>query len=456
MKFIIKFSVGVLFLFTYLNADVLKSIDKDSWLNLIEKKQYKKLDLKLQVLQDEYMHDITKERTLLLALKSFENSNPQLEYMLEGWVKVQPNSIFAHTSLGIYHTNLAFLSRGTASITKTNKKQIAKMNAHFRKAKDELQFAIDKNPKFTVPFAYMLSIYMANGNNKAYRELLDKALLTNPYSSNIRYNHLSSLEPKWGGSLEKLKNFMADTSKLYGKNKVLKREEGYYPYVQADMLRFKKGFDKKRQIAYLNEAIKLNPNNEKYYMSRGDSYYFYFKDFKKAIDDYTKALNLSSQDSFILGTRAKVYLKLKQYDKALIDINKALKYDGLAPNLLRLRAKIYYETDKKNKAVQDYTDSLIYGNSSGTAHQYLGYIYYSKKNYALASDELIKADIIRDGDAQDWYYITASQWHDRDCKFVESAYKYKAKCDKEKGCEQNKLKWAIKSAEFAKTHGVCK
>lgn len=191
-------------------------------------------------------------------------------------------------------------------------------------------------------------------------------------------------------------------------------------------------------------------------MHIGDSYYFYFKDFQKAIDDYTKALKLSSQNSFILGARAKVYLKLKQYDKALTDVNQALKYDGLAPDLLRLRGKIYYETNKENKAFQDYIDSLIYGNSSNIAHTYLGYIYYLKKNYALASEELIKADAIDDGDAQDWYYITASQWHDRDCKFVKSAYKYKAKCDKERSCKQENLEWAIKSAEFAKANGVCK
>ena len=132
MKIIVKFSIWILFLFTYLNADVLKSIDKDIWLKLIEEKQYEKLDSKLQILQDKYIDDITKERTLLLALKSFENSSPKLEYMLEDWVKNKPNSIFAHTALGIYHTNLAFLSRGTDFITKTNQKQIAKMYAHRR------------------------------------------------------------------------------------------------------------------------------------------------------------------------------------------------------------------------------------------------------------------------------------------------------------------------------------
>lgn len=456
MKFFIKISIGILFLFSYVNADVFDLTDKNSWLKLIKDKQYEKLDSKLQVLQDEFIQDVTRERTLLRALQSFDNSNAQLEYILKDWVKANPSSIYAHASLGMYHLNLAFLSRGTHFINETNKKQIAKMHAHFRKAKDEFQFAIDKNPKFTIPFAYMLHIFMANGQDNEYEAILKKALLENPNSYVIRYNHLLSLQPKWGGSLKELKYFMDETSKLYGNNEVLKRQEGYYQYVQADILRLQDNFDKNKQINYLHEAIKLNPYNSSYYESRGNSYYYYFNEYQKAINDYTKALEFSPQDSSILGDRSRTYLQLKQYDLALADINEALKYDSLNPRLLRLRGKIYYKIDRKSEALTDYTDSLIYENSNASAHTYLGYIYYAKKNYALASDELLKADKIEDADAQDWYYITASQWHDRDCKFVVSAYTYKAKCEEEKGCKQKRIDWAIKSAEFAKARGICK
>lgn len=456
MKFFIRLSIGIWFIISYVNADVFDVTDKNSWLNLVKDKQYEKLDSKLQVLQDEYIQDITKERILLHALQSFDNSNAQLEYMLKDWVKAKPNSVYAHTSLGMYHLNLAFLSRGTRFINKTNEKQIAKMHAHFRKAKDEFQFAIDKNPKFTIPFAYMLHIFMANGQDNEYEAILKKALLENPYSSVIRYNHLLSLQPKWGGSLKQLKYFINETSKRYDDNEVLKRQEGYFQYVQADILRLQDNFDKNKQINYLHEAIKLNPDNASYYESRGDSYYYYFTEYQKAINDYTKALEFSPQDSSILGARSRTYLQLKQYDMALADINEALKYDSLNPRLLRIRGKIYYKTDRKSEALTDYTDSLIYENSNATAHTYLGYIYYSKKNYALASDELLKANKIKDSNAQDWYYITASQWHDRDCKFVTSAYTYKAKCEEEKGCQEKRIDWAIKSAEFAKSRGICK
>jgi len=88
---------------------------------------------------------------------------------------------------------------------------------------------------------------------------------------------------------------------------------------------------------------------------------------------------------------------------------------------------------------------------------YLGYIYYNnKKNYTLAAQELKTAIELGNENLELWYLITASQWHDRDCDFVKSAYNYKEACTLNNDCDQKQLDWAIKSADYALNKGACK
>jgi len=126
------------------------------------------------------------------------------------------------------------------------------------------------------------------------------------------------------------------------------------------------------------------------------------------------------------------------------------------PYLLHIRGGIYYKKNRLELAFRDFTDSLAYGYGKPYGHRMLGYIHYAKKNYSVASQELQLAVEFGNKDSYTWYLLTASQWHERDCKFVESAFMYESICKVEKSCDKKQLTWALKSAKFAKDRGVCK
>lgn len=434
-------------------ASSISENSKLEWLKLLNEEKYEELENKLFELQIVYENNVSSERKLLYAISSFENSDPMLEDKLKAWLKEKPNSIFPHLAYGMYHFHLGSLSRGSRWSKDTTSQQFAKMRGHFREAKDQLTWVVEKNSKSSLAYAGLLSIEFINSNNE--KKLFDEAIKFNPFSSVIRTTYLVSLLPKWGGSFKKIENFLNETSKLYSENNALSIQDGFLEYAHGDELFTSTEDDKYiKALSYFDKAIEKSKYTK--YLKRRAEVYKYMKLYKKSIQDYTKALSYLPEDSSLLKGRAKVYYRLKQYDLALLDINKAITYDKMDNEALQTRGFIYYSMKKQDLALLDFTDSLIYGYENKRTHEYIGYIhYYTKKNYRFAAESLKISSKFGNDRSHLWYLITASQWHNRDCEFVKSASIYESKCKESGDCKKKNLDWALKSAEFAKK-STCK
>ena len=132
--------------------------DKNVWMQLLNSEKYDVLEKELSSLQSTYEKNPSTERNLLLALSAFKNSDPALKNKLEVWVREKKNSIFSHLALAMYHEHLGWLSRGSRWGKDTTSQQFSKMKAHFRKANDELQLVIAKNPKISIAYAVLISV----------------------------------------------------------------------------------------------------------------------------------------------------------------------------------------------------------------------------------------------------------------------------------------------------------
>jgi tetratricopeptide (TPR) repeat protein len=428
--------------------------DKIKLIQLLENEDFDHLDKILSDYQKKCENNISKEGNVQDAFDAFENSDPSLEQHLEKWVSSKPNSASAHMALGTYHYNLGWLSRGFRWAKDTTSKQFAKMKAHFRKAHDEFKETVRLNPKMTIAYSYLIAI--SGGDKVSSKQILDEALSHNPLSKAVRLYYVQYLQPKWGGSLGDVEKFIADLKPLYSQNKHLKDIEGRLPYTQGDILFTTYDNDKvKLSIPYFNEAVQKSGQNRSTILRRAEAYR-YLDEYQKALDDCNEVLRRDPQHLGALILRGKVFIDLKNYDKALKDLNMAIRLDKLNPAALRNKGIALYKLKHRDESFQPFIDSLTYGYSSSLSHTYLGYIYYyDKKNYTLAAQELKTAIELGNEDSQLWYFATASQWHDRDCDFVKSAYQYKEACTLQNDCDQKKLGWAIKSADFAVKRGVC-
>jgi len=123
---------------------------------------------------------------------------------------------------------------------------------------------------------------------------------------------------------------------------------------------------------------------------------------------------------------------------------------------LQIRGFIYYSIEDKDKALRDLKESLIYGFESKKTYEYIGYIYfYTYKNYKLAVESLKLSSTFRNDKAFIWYLITASQWQNKNCEFVESADIYAQKCKESGECKAKNVNWVVKHASHAKKT-ICK
>lgn len=457
MKKIVRYILILCFLFLSITSSVSANtnFDKIEILQFLKNDDFGKLENIFAKYQERYEKDVSNEEDVYNSFNVFENSDPELEQHLNKWVLAKPDSYFSHMALGVYHYNLGWLSRGYKFADNTTSKQFAKMEAYFRKAEDEFKETIKLNPKMSIAYGYLIGI--AGGNKVVSRQVLDEALSHNPLSKIVRLYYINFLEPKWGGSLQDIENYIAETKPFYSQNISLKDIEGRLPYAKGDGLFISSGKDNvKLAISYFDDAVLKSSRDNAILFSRAEANR-YIGAYQKALDDCNEILSRKPQDVDALTLRGRIYIDLEDYNRALEDLNVAIYFDKFNPKALRNKGVALYKLKRQEESLQPFIDSLTYGYDSSLAHVYLGYIYYyTKKNYTLATKELKTAIELGDENPKLWYFITASQWHDRDCDFVKSANKYKETCMFQNKCDQKKLDWAIKSANYAIKKGICK
>ncbi len=129
----------------------------------------------------------------------------------------------------------------------------------------------------------------------------------------------------------------------------------------------------------LNEAILQNPNLPYAYSARG-YYRMKHKNPKGALEDYSKALELSKEDEEAWLYRGLVKETLKDNDGAFIDYTQAITIKVDYPKAWLARANLLTKLNRYKDAIEDYSAAITWDGEYGRA-------YY---NRALAFEKLGK------------------------------------------------------------------
>jgi len=108
----------------------------------------------------------------------------------------------------------------------------------------------------------------------------------------------------------------------------------------------------KRAISDYNKAIEINAEFVVAYLNRG---YTYSKmdEHKKAISDYTRAIEINPRYAIAYNNRGFVYRKMGEYDKAISDYTKAIEINPTYAAAYYNRGKAYYDNGEHEKAWED-------------------------------------------------------------------------------------------------------
>ncbi len=128
---------------------------------------------------------------------------------------------------------------------------------------------------------------------------------------------------------------------------------------------------------YVEENINKYSDYSIFYYSRG-LLSNYKKQYKKAIEDFDKALELDNKGNLkkIYISRGIAYENLKEFDDAILDLSAYIQHDNTNINALYHRGFNYYQIEDYNEAIDDFNEVVKLDDKNGYAFYNLGMAYF--------------------------------------------------------------------------------
>jgi tetratricopeptide (TPR) repeat protein len=292
---------------------------------LLEADRFAELDRRFSAIQQSYKSGSLTDVELRDAFRVFYPTDAALEPKYTAWIAQFPKSYVAHLARAIYYKKLGQESRGTDSIANTTDEQVRGMKAAFAKALSDLHASVKLDDKPLLTYLHELDINSYEGDAERNRKLLDAALSIDPRDIIAREKYMGTLEPRWGGSLRQMHEFL---------------EESKQAGISAEHLRSLEGMIFEDQAKTEDEE----------------------GDYADADRDYREALargRSSCQPCF-----AYVLMKEAKFADAIPEYSKILASDPNDANALANRGQAYMETRKLREALADWTAGAALGDAS--------------------------------------------------------------------------------------------
>jgi tetratricopeptide (TPR) repeat protein len=148
--------------------------------------------------------------------------------------------------------------------------------------------------------------------------------------------------------------------------------------------------DYKAAIESYTRAIELDPKYAVAYNNRGNTYRDQ-KDYTKAIADYTKAIELDPKYTFPYHNRGLTYADQKEYAKAIADYTRAIELDPKYARAYRNRGVAYASQQEYVRAVADYSKAIELDPKFTYAYNDRGNAYNNQREYVRAVADYTKA-----------------------------------------------------------------
>ena len=163
--------------------------------------------------------------------------------------------------------------------------------------------------------------------------------------------------------------------------------------VQAHIKKGDDYYDKReleKAIEEYTKAIELDPKNAEAYRGRGNSYRRLFKD-TEALADLNKAIQLNPKDSTAYRGRGSTYAGMRRYELAIADYNKAIELDPKNSDAYASRGNVYQSMSKFPQAIADYNKAIELDPKNSDAYANRGFYYLKRGKFTQSLADLNKA-----------------------------------------------------------------
>ncbi len=150
------------------------------------------------------------------------------------------------------------------------------------------------------------------------------------------------------------------------------------------VLRSKDDKETQNAIIKLYQSLALDTMGAYAYNALGLIYYQKYSDYPKAIEFFSRALELAPKWNFAIGNLGSAYLESGQYDKAVEYCQKAIKLNPGHPDAYLTLALAYHYKEEYDKALTNYEAAIKLNPSHPDPYCNAAVLYNEFKDYAKA------------------------------------------------------------------------
>ena len=169
---------------------------------------FAEVERRLYVVQASYEAGRISDVQLRDAYRPLYDLDAPLVDKLKSWARIRPNSYAAHLLLGVHFKHLGDVARGGDFIGKTPDAAIAEMDRQHQLAMKEFRSSVSLTTKPYVSWFLMLGIAQDEGTAAEKLYILGQAVRLDPVAELVRVRYMTTLTPRWGGSLPQMEAFI--------------------------------------------------------------------------------------------------------------------------------------------------------------------------------------------------------------------------------------------------------
>jgi tetratricopeptide (TPR) repeat protein len=240
-----------------LNADEETSTLRKEWILLLREKKFTALEESFKDREVRTNKGEFGDQVLYRLTKFTDTAEPELEPLLNEWVRVYPSSFIALLARGHYHEAVGWKKRGNKFSDNTSKDQFEAMSESFKKAAIDLTTSSKLKSSSVLPYPGLLQIISSISENKNERlDILIKANKIDPKNYIVRRMALYTFVPKWGGSFEEMDHIVAQSRNSTVSESDIRRLEFISIFEKASHF---KSIEKRisEALPYFTQAAKL-------------------------------------------------------------------------------------------------------------------------------------------------------------------------------------------------------
>jgi len=163
----------------------------------------------------------------------------------------------------------------------------------------------------------------------------------------------------------------------------------------------------KRQVGKalddFTKSLEINPQNPKAFYNRGNVY-AELGESANAVADYTRAIELNPEDARPYINRGMVYGGMKEYEKALMDFDKAELIQPNNPDTHFNRGLVYMNHGEYDKSIPAFSKAIELNPEDAEAWFNRGYLLITMKRYKEAAEDFSKLVGLNPADPRGFYY----------------------------------------------------